>query len=86
MNNQLSKSFKIHNTHLFIDDFNILIYKLYARWLQNKQSHQQKTCMDTHDVTYATYHLFSTLLILLNKQDRELPLRKFVRLNFGLWI
>ena len=30
--NQLLKSFKLHNTHLFIDYFDIMIYELYTRW------------------------------------------------------
>ena len=29
-------SLKLHDTHLFIGDVDILIYKLYTRWSQNK--------------------------------------------------
>jgi len=34
LNKRLSKSFKLNNTHLFIDDFDISIYELYTRWSQ----------------------------------------------------
>jgi len=37
------QSFRPHNTHLFIDDSDILIYELYTRWSQNKQSHRCKS-------------------------------------------
>jgi len=48
--------------------------------------------METYDVSHVTYHLFSTdsvsfhVTYLLNKQDRELLLQKFICLISVFWI